>query len=87
MRTRSWWPRYNEQEHAHGATLHSYPHNHEAFIENRVQVLGHRSRERTMAGRLATIAVPVGVAASPDPTILPVGLARQRLRGALSWRR
>ena len=65
----------HEHEHAHGATLHSHPHNHEAFIENRVQVLRQRSRERTMAGRLATVAVPFGVAASPDLTILPVGLA------------
>ncbi len=39
------------------------------------------AREGTLARRLAAIAVPFGVAASPDLTILPVALAA----GALGW--
>ena len=65
----------HEHEHAHGTELHSHPHSHEAFVENRVQFLAERSEQRTLAARLATIAVPFGVAASPDLTILPVALA------------
>jgi nickel/cobalt transporter (NicO) family protein len=62
-------------EHAHAEEIHSHPHSHEAYIENRQKVLLERSQAPTVAGRLAAIAVPFGVAASPDLTILPVGLA------------
>src|SRR5215472_2122939 len=68
-------------EHAHGTQLHSHPHSHEEFVENRVQVLAERSEQRTLAARLTTIAVPFGVAASPDLTILPVGLAASAYGG------
>ncbi len=71
----------HEHQHAHGTQLHSHPHSHEAFIENRVEFLEQRSRDRTLAGRLATIAVPFGVAASPDLTILPVALAASAYGG------
>lgn len=71
----------HEHEHAHGTELHSHPHSHEAFVENRVQFLAERSEQRTLAARLATIAVPFGVAASPDLTILPVALAASAYGG------
>ena len=71
----------HEHEHAHGTQLHSHPHSHEEFVENRVQVLAERSEQRTLAARLTTIAVPFGVAASPDLTILPVGLAASAYGG------
>ena len=65
----------HRHQHAHAAVLHSHPHSHEAFVENRAKVIAHRSTEQTLAARLAMIAVPFGVAASPDLTIMPVGLA------------
>lgn len=71
----------HEHEHEHGTELHSHPHSHEAFIENRVQFLAERSEQQTLAARLATIAVPFGVAASPDLTILPVALAASAYGG------
>jgi hypothetical protein len=55
--------------------VHAHPHSHEEFIESRRQILIQRSTERGLAARLATIAVPFGVAASPDLTLLPVALA------------
>ena len=62
-------------EHAHAERIHSHPHNHAAFVENRTRVLAQRSSQSGLAAKLATVAVPFGVAASPDLTILPVGLA------------
>jgi nickel/cobalt exporter len=61
--------------HAHGKVVHTHRHKHELFIEQRKQLLEARSQERTLAARLATIAVPFGVAASPDLTLLPLALA------------
>ena len=61
--------------HAHAKLIHSHPHSHDAFVESRAKVIAQRSTERTLAARLAMIAVPFGVAASPDLTIMPVGLA------------
>jgi len=57
----------------HGSMVHS--HRHVTFIEERRQLLETHSQERTLAARLATIAVPFGVAASPDLTLLPLALA------------
>jgi hypothetical protein len=56
---------------------HPHPHDHEqGDLPTR--------REQTLARRLAAIAVPFGVAASPDLTILPVALAASALgRGAV----
>ena len=65
--------RSHTHQHAHGSMVHS--HRHEAFIEERRQLLETHSQERTLAARLATIAVPFGVAASPDLTLLPLALA------------
>jgi hypothetical protein len=65
----------HEHGHHHGAVLHSHVHDHEAFIRARQQELSERSRQRSLLGLLATSAVPFGVAASPDLTILPVALA------------
>ena len=62
-------------QHAHAALIHSHPHSHDAFVENRAKVIAHRSQQQTLAARLAMIAVPFGVAASPDLTIMPVALA------------
>ena len=62
----------HEHRHAHAEKIHSHPHSHRAFIENRQRVLLARADAPTLAGRLAAIAVPFGVAASPDLTILPV---------------
>jgi hypothetical protein len=65
----------HEHRHYHGAVLHSHVHDHEAFIRARQEELSERSRQRSLLGLLATSAVPFGVAASPDLTILPVALA------------
>ena len=54
---------------------HDYDHNH---------THGHEQgpvKERSLVGRLTAIAVPFGVAASPDLTILPVALAASALGG------
>ena len=64
-------------EHAHSDFLHSHPHDHDAFIKARPS----RARDWTLASRLATVAVPFGVAASPDLTILPVALAASAYGG------
>ena len=65
--------RSHRHQHAHGSMVHS--HRHKAFIEERRQLLEMHSQGRTLAARLATIAVPFGVAASPDLTLLPLALA------------
>lgn len=62
-------------QHAHGKVIHSHAHRHEAFIAERLQLLETKSREQGLAATLATIAVPFGVAASPDLTLLPLALA------------
>jgi len=46
---------------------HDHPHDHNHDHPS--------TKERSLAGRLAAIAIPFGVAASPDLTILPVALA------------
>ena len=67
--------RAHAHEHLHGQKVHSHRHRHEVFIEARRQLLEARSQEPTLAARLAMIAVPFGVAASPDLTLLPLALA------------
>lgn len=60
-------PHDHTHDHDHD---HDHPHDHD-HIDH-----GHPStKERSIAGRLAAIAIPFGVAASPDLTILPVALA------------
>ncbi len=67
---------------------HGHSHDHEtahAHEESHTQT-GHAAppRQQTLARRLAAIAVPFGVAASPDLTILPVALAASAVgRGAV----
>ncbi len=55
---------------------HDHDHSHEPVQETKKP-----TRQQTLVGRLAAIAVPFGVAASPDLTILPVALAAS----ALGW--
>lgn len=62
-------------EHAHAGVVHSHAHSHAVFIAHQQDRLTQISSRPTLAGRLATIAVPFGVAASPDLTILPIVLA------------
>lgn len=68
-------PADHAHEHSHARIVHAHPHSHEEFIQSRSRMLVERSQARTLGGRLATITVPFGVAASPDLTLLPVALA------------
>ncbi len=68
-------------EHAHGQVRHSHRHNHEAFVQAQADKIASRSSEGTLAGHLAAIAVPFGVAASPDLTFLPLGIAASAYGG------
>ncbi|HEV3232658.1 MAG TPA: hypothetical protein VG245_10445 [Candidatus Dormibacteraeota bacterium] len=73
-------------QHRHEGLLHTHRHAHEEYVRERVRELEHHLRRPSLAGRLATIAVPFGVAASPDLTILPVGLAASAYGGgAVAW--
>ncbi|HXR64597.1 MAG TPA: hypothetical protein VN729_01645 [Ktedonobacteraceae bacterium] len=73
----------HEHTHIHEANhehIHSHEegHKHDHAHHEHVHEAGHtpsQSKERSMLKRLAAIAVPFGVAASPDLTILPVVLA------------
>ena len=62
-------------EHVHGATRHSHRHSHEAFIQARADLIADHSSRGTLVGHLGAIAVPFGVAASPDLTFLPFAIA------------
>lgn len=62
-------------EHAHAGVRHSHLHSHEAFVQARADLIVSRSSRGTMVGHLAAIAVPFGVAASPDLTFLPFAIA------------
>lgn len=62
-------------EHLHSGRRHSHRHSHHAFIRARAHQIATKSAERTLAGSLAAIIVPFGVAASPDLTFLPVAAA------------
>lgn len=67
--------RVHTHEHAHQGVRHSHRHSHEAFIRARADLIVERSGRATMVGRLGAIAVPFGVAASPDLTFLPFAVA------------
>ena len=59
---------HHDEDHAHDHELghkHGHPHEHEHSLR----------KEQSLIKRLAAIAVPFGMAASPDLTILPVALA------------
>lgn len=62
-------------EHAHAGVRHSHRHDHDAFIEAQASRIAEHSRQGTVVSNLAAIAVPFGVAASPDLTFLPLGIA------------
>lgn len=62
-------------EHAHQGVRHSHRHSHEAFIRSRADLIVDRSSRGTLVGHLGAIAVPFGVAASPDLTFLPFAMA------------
>lgn len=57
--------------HQHGGHHHDDAHEHSH----------HLTQEQSLVKRLAAIAVPFGVAASPDLTILPVALAASTMGG------
>ena len=62
-------------EHAHAGVRHSHRHNHDVFIEAQASRIAEHSDRGTLLSTLAAIAVPFGVAASPDLTFLPIGIA------------
>lgn len=62
--------RIHEHEHAHAGKRHSHRHSHEAFVQRRSEDIAARSRQ----GRLASLIVPFGVAASPDLSFLPIAV-------------
>ena len=62
-------------EHTHGGVRHSHRHSHEAFIRARAELIVERSGRGTLLGHIGAIAVPFGVAASPDLTFLPFAVA------------
>jgi hypothetical protein len=68
-------------EHVHGAVRHSHRHSHEAFVQAQAERITQRSNEGTLVGHLAAIAVPFGVAASPDLTFLPIAVAASAYGG------
>jgi hypothetical protein len=68
-------------EHAHAGVSHSHRHNHDAFIEAQASRIAEHSSRGTLISTLAAIAVPFGVAASPDLTFLPFGIAASAYGG------
>jgi hypothetical protein len=65
----------HEHEHAHAGVRHSHRHNHDVFIEAQASRIAEHSSRGNLVSTLAAIAVPFGVAASPDLTFLPLGIA------------
>ncbi|HEY3991805.1 MAG TPA: hypothetical protein VGM01_02890 [Ktedonobacteraceae bacterium] len=78
--------------HAHGSEYghdHEHDHGHDHDHDHGHAHTQSQSKEQSLLKRLAAIAVPFGVAASPDLTILPVALAagavgRMEVVGVLS---
>ena len=62
-------------EHTHSGKKHSHRHHHEAFVQARAELIVTHASRGTLVGHLAAVAVPFGVAASPDLSFLPLGLA------------
>jgi len=65
----------HSHQHAHGAMRHLHRHSHEAYVQAQADRIVHHSDRTGISGQLAAIAVPFGVAASPDLTFLPIGIA------------
>ncbi|GAC1637878.1 MAG: hypothetical protein NVS4B11_39990 [Ktedonobacteraceae bacterium] len=78
---------HNEHEHNHEVEHDHTDHNHEeeAHAHNHPHERDYTPTkpvtQQTLAGKLAAIAVPFGIAASPDLTILPVVLAASAVGG------
>ncbi|HYL51469.1 MAG TPA: hypothetical protein VEZ15_05830 [Acidimicrobiia bacterium] len=72
----------HEHEHAHGETRHTHRHSHDAFVQHHAELIAERAASHTLAGRLTAVAVPFGVAASPDLTFLPFAVAASAYGGA-----
>ena len=77
---------HEHNEHAHNLEHeHNYAdeheHAHKEHMHEHGQTAKKPANQQTLAGKLATIAVPFGVAASPDLTILPVALAASAVGG------
>lgn len=71
---------HDAHPHPHGAHAHEEAGHHEHDHQHHDhQQRESQSKERSLLKRLAAIAVPFGVAASPDLTILPVALAASAL--------
>ena len=64
------------EEHSHEHEEHDHDHS-----SQHVHATAKPANQQTLAGKLAAIAVPFGVAASPDLTILPVALAASAIGG------
>lgn len=65
----------HSHEHAHGRLQHIHRHNHDAYVQAQADRIAHHTERGGLAGHFAAIAVPFGVAASPDLTVLPIGIA------------
>ena len=61
--------------HEHGRVRHSHRHHHEVFIQQRAAAIAEHSSHGNLLGHLSAIAVPFGVAASPDLSFLPIVIA------------
>ena len=61
--------------HEHGGVRHSHRHHHEVFIRKRAAAIAEHSSQGNLLGHLSAIAVPFGVAASPDLSFLPIVIA------------
>ena len=70
----------HDAEHEHHHT-EEHEHAHEEHAHESAQASKKPIKQQTLAGKLATIAVPFGIAASPDLTILPVALGASALGG------
>jgi len=78
-----------EQAETHEQDKHTHSHGNEHGEHDHDHLSDHESgqetrkvaRQQTLAGKLVAIAVPFGVAASPDLTILPVALAASAVGG------
>ena len=74
---------HDEHGHGHDEHAHNYAEEHNHIHQDHETPQGTKkpASQQTLAGRLAAIAVPFGVAASPDLTILPVALAASAVGG------
>ncbi len=73
-----------QDKHTHVHADEHEKHNHDHLPDHASgQETRKGARKQTLAGKLAAIAVPFGVAASPDLTILPVALAASAVGGGV----